>query len=121
MSCLLVALGTLIILPSDITPLGLALCTTRDLILLSVHLVLIMLFGNDPCVYRDSGITIWIMNDIIMTSVRLIRTPLQYAVNKRQHSNSSPYDPCVICATFICCGNLFYILTDWLSYFSWLI
>ncbi|KAI8899704.1 hypothetical protein BC833DRAFT_584630 [Globomyces pollinis-pini] len=110
-------------------------CVVRDVVLLAWHLALLLILinpanSNDVHDIDYSCIIPWLLIDIGVSGLRLLKTPIQYIANQRLQSNGANWNnPMDLSRRWerwfgpaLHLGNLYlYTVIDWLTYISWII
>ena len=136
------------LLPSQMTLFQLSFLVLRDILILLLHSFLLYTALNydlnDKICIQESTVLPWLIFDILITTCRLIKNPLQYLANTLVHANGSGWhNPNDLAAWVRGCRNpryfrqlnqkvrqdlsrmvcqmRIYTFIDWLSYLTWIV
>jgi hypothetical protein len=132
MSCILVGLSTLKLDPNELTVADVVWTVSRDFLLIAWHSALVILATRqqDRSCTTQSNVFSWLIFDIAVSVLRLLKNPLQFQANRVINRNGSHWaNPQDISNTWIAyfspsyllCLMRLYTLVDWLTYLSWIL
>jgi hypothetical protein len=132
MSCILVGLTTLKIDPNDMTISDIIWTVSRDFCLIAWHSALLILATRekDKTCISQSNVFSWLIFDIVISLLRLVKNPLQFQANRVMYQNGSNWsNPQDYSGSWISyfspnysfCQMRLYTLVDWLTYLSWIL
>jgi hypothetical protein len=132
MSAILVAIFSTQLRVDDLSLPNIAACVTRDVILQSWYLYLLVLAYSDSATskcYQISSVTLWLYMIILIGFIRLVKNPLQYIANKEFERNGSSWvNPRIAYSLLarifapntLLCHMRVYTFVDTISYFPWI-
>jgi hypothetical protein len=132
MSCILVGLSTLKIDPNQLTVADIVWSVSRDFLLIAWHSALVIWATRqeDRSCTNQSNVFSWMLFDISISLLRLIKNPLQFQANKIMDRNGSnwvnPEDMSnswifYFSPSYLFCQMRLYTLIDWMTYLSWIL
>ncbi|KAJ1330151.1 hypothetical protein BSLG_009681 [Batrachochytrium salamandrivorans] len=132
MSCILVGLTAIKVEPETFSTSDLVWCCIRDVALISAHTTLLVLYGSEQCLHDDSGFgkgpASWLMLDVTLSGLRLIKNTIHYAANRSlERSGSQWQNPVSSNWSYVhntiyghICGIRIFTIVDWFTYIAWI-
>ncbi|KAJ8324731.1 hypothetical protein QVD99_002746 [Batrachochytrium dendrobatidis] len=131
MSCILVGLTAIKVEPDSFSTKDLTWCMFRDIVILAIHSILIALYGKDGCIKdasSNNGPLSWLILDMSLTALRLVKNPIHYFANRAlERSGSQWRNPSLVGFGFVgtlfysrFCGMRIFTIIDWFTYIAWI-